>query len=218
MKDRSRFFISCALITGALLVVQFRSHGQAVELQRPLAEFPEILTGWRFQEGALLDEKTLSILKMSEYILRRYVDPTGRSLWFYVGYWDAQRKGAQIHSPKNCLPGSGWEPLQASRVTVDLAPANESITVNRYLIQKDQQQQLATYWYHSQGQPVASEMDAKLIGVKNAMLHNRTDGALVRLLSPIYGTVDQTFDMQVGFIRSMYPHLRRHLPKEGERG
>jgi EpsI family protein len=200
------------LIAGALLVVQFRSHGESVAIQRPLADFPEQLTDWRFQEGSLLDEKTLAILKMSEYILRRYTDPAGRSLWLYVGYWDAQRKGAQIHSPKNCLPGSGWEPLQASRVSVAVAP-NEAVAVNRYLIQKDQHQQLATYWYYSQGVPVASEVDAKLLGIKNAILHDRTDGALIRLLSPIYGNVEQTFEMQVAYIKVMYPQLRQYLPR-----
>jgi EpsI family protein len=209
----SRILLSCALIAGALLVIQFRSHGQPVELQRSLVDFPERLTGWHFQEGAQLDEQTLGILKMSEYILRRYVDFAGRSLWLYIGYWDTQRKGAQIHSPKNCLPGSGWEPLEASRITVALAP-NDSVTVNRYLVQKDEDQQLVTYWYAAQGQAVASEIDAKLLGIKNAILHNRTDGALIRLLSPIYGTVEQTFDMQVAYIRSIYPQLQLYLPRE----
>jgi EpsI family protein len=213
MKKGSRILLSCALITGALLVVTLRSHGQRIELQRPLVDFPERLSSWRLQERAHLDQQTLGILKMSDYILWRYIDFAGRSLWLYIGYWDAQRKGAQIHSPKNCLPGSGWEPLEVSTVTVAV-PTNDSVTVNRYLIQKDYDQQLVTYWYDAQGEAVASEINAKVLGIKNAILHNRTDGALIRLLSPIYGTVEQTFDMHAAYIKAIYPQLRDYLPGE----
>ncbi len=157
-------------------------------------------------------EAVLNILKVKDYLMRRYVDPSGRSLWLYIGYWDSQRKGAQVHSPKNCLVGAGWEPLEASRLTIPLPPPSAPITVNRYIIQKGEYQKLVLYWYHSQGQVVASEINAKLQLVKNAIFKNRTDGALVRITSPIYGSVQETARMQIGYIQAMYPNLTEFLP------
>jgi EpsI family protein len=145
-------------------------------------------------------------------LLRRYVAPSEQRLWLYIGYWDMQRKGAQMHSPKHCLPGAGWEPVEAQQVSVPLDGQFGAITVNRYLVQKDQYQQLVLYWYQSGGHAVAGEFDAKLQLVKNTILHNRTDGALIRTLSPIYGSVQETFDLHVNYIQAMYPFLSQFLP------
>src|SRR5712664_4862771 len=89
------------------------------------------------------------------------------------------RKGAVIHSPKNCLPGAGWEPVEASFLTIAVPGPHPPITVNRYLIQKDRDQLLVLYWYHSQGHAIAGEVPARIAMVKNALVHNRTDGAIV---------------------------------------
>ena len=134
-----------------------------------------------------------------------------RSVWLYIGYWDTQRKGAQIHSPKNCLPGGGWAPLEATRVDIPLE-GGKDVEVNRYVLQKDNSQQMAVYWFDARGQAVASEMDAKLELLKGAIFHNRTDGALIRLTSPVYGTIDQTFKMQSEFVKKLYPVLEEYLP------
>jgi len=83
--------------------------------------------------------------------MRGYVDAAGRGLNLYIAYWDTQRKGAVIHSPKNCLPGAGWEAVESSLLTIPLPPPHPSIIVNRYLIQKDREQQVVLYWYHSHG-------------------------------------------------------------------
>jgi EpsI family protein len=158
------------------------------------------------------EEDVLHMLKVSDYVMRRYVDLAGQSLWLYVGYWETQRKGAQMHSPKHCLPGGGWEPLEARRVVIPLSGAPGVIEVNRYLIQKDQYQQLVLYWYQSHGQVVASEVEAKIQLVKNAIFHNRTDGALIRIISPVSGNVEETFEHMAAYVRAMYPLLREFIP------
>jgi len=146
--------------------------------------------------------------------MRRDTDPSGRSLWLYIGYWASQRKGAQIHSPRNCLPGGGWEPVEASFLTIALpAPHDAAITVNRSLIQKDRDMQLVLYWYQSQGKAVARETTAKVEMVRNAMLRNRTDGALVRVTSPIYGSAAETTARLVQYVQALYPRLGEHLPE-----
>jgi len=212
MKQPVRLSVSLALLISALLVLQLRSRGDAVPIRKSLDSFPTAVGDWQAREGVLLELDTLNVLKAKEYLMRRDQDPSGKSLWLFIAYWDSQRKGAQPHSPRNCLPGGGWEPLEASRVTIPLPPPLAPITVNRFLIQKDRDQQVVFYWYQSQGKAIAGELAAKVEMIKNSMVRHRTDGALVRVSSPVYGDVQQTSERLVGYIQAMYPLLGDYLP------
>jgi len=212
MKYWLRALLSFSLLLGGFLFVQFRSRGELVPIHKSLEDFPTQVENWNGQEDTILDEETLNILKLKDYIMRRYVNSAGNSLGLYIGYWDTQRKGAQIHSPKHCLPGGGWEPLEAKQVTIPLDHPPGHLEVNRYLLQKDRYQQLVVYWFQSRGLAVANEFDAKLQLVKNAILHNRTDGALIRIISPVSGSVDEAFERQAAYIRAIYPLLNEFLP------
>jgi EpsI family protein len=200
------------LLVVALVVLHFRSAGEAMPIRRPLESFPMTIGAWQGREATIFEVDVLNVLKVRDYLMRRYVGPDGRSLWLYIGYWDTQRRGAQIHSPKNCLPGSGWEPLEATQVTIPLANGRRAITVNKYLVQKDREQQLVLYWYDAQGRAIADEVAARIAMVKTALLANRSDGALIRVSSEVYGTTAQTSDRLVDFIQRMYPVVGEYLP------
>lgn len=212
MRPFTRVALSVALLSGAFLFLQMRSTGEAVPIRRSLDEFPLAIGTWQGREATIFEMEILNVLKVKDYLMRRFADPNGRSLWLYIGYWDTQRKGAQPHSPRNCLPGGGWEPLEASMVTIPLPAPHPSIIVNQYLIQKDQSQQLVFYWYHEQGKVVAGEVAARIEMVRSAILRNRTDGALVRVSSPVYGGVQATSEMLTQYVQSMYPILNQFLP------
>jgi EpsI family protein len=207
-----RLVISGALLVGATVLLQLRTEGDAMPLRKALGDFPRELGEWRGQETLLFDEKILWKLRATDYLMRRYVDAAGRVVWLYVGYWDTQRKGANTHSPQNCLPGAGWEPLEASRVTVSLSPPLQPITINSYLLQKDRQLQLVLYWYDAQGRAVAGEIPAKIEMLKSSALRNRTDGALIRVSSLVHGSVAETSERLLVYVRTMYPALREHFP------
>jgi EpsI family protein len=207
-----RLVLSAALLLGAFLVLQLRGTGEAVPVRQPLSEFPSSLDSWEGRPATTLDVEVLNILKVKDYLMRRYTDPSGKSLWLYIGYWDSQRKGAQPHSPRNCLPGGGWEPLEAKRIAIPLPDGQAPITINRYVIQKDQYQQVVLYWYQSQGRAVAGEVAARVDMVRNALTRNRTDGALVRVSMPVYGSIADTSDALVRYVQAMYPVLGRYLP------
>ncbi len=213
MRQSFRLILSGMLLGGALLFLQLRSTGEAVPIRKPLDSFPLVVEGWQGREGTIFDVDILSILKVKDYLMRRYVDSGDRSLWLFIGYWDSQRKGAQPHSPRNCLPGGGWEPLEASQVTIPLRPPYGAITVNRFLLQKERDQQLVFYWYDAQGRPIAGEVAARIEMVKSATFRNRTDGALIRLSSPIYGSVSETEGRLVQYVQAMYPILGEYLPQ-----
>ena len=212
MKHPVRVGLSLSLLIGALLVLQLRTPGEAVPIRKSLDSFPTAFGDWQAREGALLELDTLNVLKAKDYLMRRDQDPSGKSLWLFIAYWDSQRKGAQPHSPRNCLPGAGWEPLEASRMTIPLPPPRAPITVNRFLIQKDRDQQVVFYWYQSQGRAIAGELPARLEMIKNSIVRHRTDGALVRVSSRVYGDVQQTSDRLVRYIQAMYPVLGEYLP------
>jgi len=213
MKQSLRVGLSLALLIGALLVLHLRSSSEAVPMRKSLDGFPNTVGQWQAREGVLLDLDTLNVLRPKDYLMRRDQDPWGRSIFLFIAYWDSQRKGAQPHSPKNCLPGAGWEPLEASMVTIALPRPLAPIRVNRYLIQKDRDQQIVFYWYQSQGKAIAGEMAARVQMVKDSILRHRTDGALVRVSSAVYGSVQDTSDRLERYIQAVYPLLSDYLPE-----
>jgi EpsI family protein len=208
-----RGIVAALLLLGALLVLQLRSTGEAVPVRKEFDTFPTVIGTWQAKASSNLDPEIVNFLKVNDYVMQSYRDTDGRELWLYVGYWATQRKGAQIHSPQNCLPGNRWEPIEASLLTVVLPAPYAPITVNRYLIQKDREQQVVLYWYQSQGKAVAGELAAKVDMVRSAILRNRTDGALVRVSAPASGGVADTTDSLVRYVQKLYPILVEYLPE-----
>jgi len=212
VSQRIRGVVSLAVLAVALLILQLRSTGEAVPIRKSLDSFPVTLGEWHGQGGAIFGPRILARLKLTDYVMRDYADGAGRGLNLYIGYWDNQRTGAGIHSPKNCLPGAGWEPVEASFVLIPLPAPYPAITVNRYLIQKDREQQVVLYWYQSQGQATSGEIPARIAMVKNALVRHRTDGAIVRVMSPVYGGTRETSARLVAYVQAMYPVLGEYLP------
>jgi EpsI family protein len=208
-----RVSISAVVLLTALSVLQFRSSGEAVPIRKSLDLFPVELGQWRGRQDTALEPQIVNQLKVNDYLIRRYVHDSGQSLWLYIGYWATQRKGADFHSPKNCLPGGGWEPVEATRITIDLPSPQPPIVVNRYVIQKDRTMQVVLYWYQTHGRAIAGEVDAKIELVRGSITRNRTDGALVRVSSVVAGNNPQaTTERLVEYVQSAYPVLHEFLP------
>lgn len=212
MSQTVRASISLTVLFCALLALQLHSAGEAVPIRKALDSFPARLGDWQERGGTILDTDILNELKLTDYVMRDYADGSGRDVSLYVGYWDTQRKGAAIHTPKNCLPGAGWDPIEASLVTIPLRPPHPPIIVNRYVIEKDREQQVVLYWYQSQGEAIAGEIPARMAMVKSAILRNRTDGALVRVMSPVHESIQETADRLVRYVQALYPALGDYLP------
>ena len=183
-----------------------------------------------------MDEKVLDVLKLSDYMMRVYVpgmaqggeeselsesedhkeqiESVGLTLpvWLYVGFYQSQRTGATYHSPKNCLPGAGWQFIESDFITLTMSD-QARITVNKVLIQKGLDKQVILYWYHDRGRVIASEYWAKGYLVWDAMTKNRSDGSLVRISVPVKdATVQEAFDQGVEFLRDLWPTLLEYMP------
>ena len=124
----------------------------------------------------------------------------------------SQRTGKAPHSPKNCLPGSGWVPLSSGEISIDVGRA-APIVVNRYLVASGSDRQLVLYWYQSRDRVVANEYKAKFWVMADAIRLNRTDTALVRVVIPVVNRdEDKAQATAVDFVKSFYPTLLEYLP------
>jgi len=211
MQQWGRMMLSCFLLMIGFYFLQAHSSARVVPLRHPLDQFPIVVGEWKAEGATIFGDDVLSVLQLSDYIARRYVDASGRGLFLYIGYWESQGTGAVPHSPRLCLPGAGWEPIDFQQIEISVE--DTTLQANRYLLQKDKSQQLVMYWYYSQGQSVANDFATRWLTVKNAVLRKRTDGALIRISSPVYGSVSETVDYQVKYIQAMYPILRQVLPE-----
>jgi EpsI family protein len=207
----ARFFVTVGTLVAAIALVHGVSHGESVPLRQPLGQLPMAMDGWLGQDNPL-EARIVSALGVSDYVNRSYVNDERPPVSLYVGYYQSQRTGETIHSPKNCLPGAGWEPVRAGRLTVPLA-AMPAITVNEYLVEKGTAQYLVLYWYQAHGRVIASEYTGKAWLVFDAITRNRTDGALVRVLTSTRSGEDQTRTRVVQFVQALYPRLGKFIPE-----
>jgi EpsI family protein len=180
--------------------------------------FPSQIQRWTGRPLPPMEDRILAILGVDDYLNRVYVSPERAGAALYIGYYNSQRQGDSIHSPMNCLPGAGWEPISRSftKIPVALREGTTEIDANRYVIRKGLDQQLVLYWYQSHGRTVASEYWSKFYLVRDAVRLNRTDAALVRVIVPIVPNRDgaeATAETQAtDFIGSMFPLLSNYLP------
>jgi len=178
-----RFLLVLALLVSTALFLQAHKGAEVVPQAQKLSTFPLEVGGWSGRDLGL-DPQVLDVLKPSDYVTRGYVKPGEPYVDFFIAYFASQRAGDAIHSPKNCLPGSGWTPMESGTITLNV-PGHGPIVANRYIISKGQDRQYVIYWYQSHGRSIASEYWAKFYQVVDSMRLNRTDAALVRVITPM---------------------------------
>jgi len=183
---------------------------ESVPLSEPLARFPEVLGGWQGQDLPL-EPRIVKGLRVDDHLNRMYENASGQQLGIYVGYYRSQRTGVTIHSPRNCLPGVGWEPVKAGYAELS-QPDGRRVLVNMYEIQKGMERQVVLYWYESHGRVVASEYRAKILMVWDAIWLNRSDAALIRLATPIKTDPAGARQRVVSFAQAALVELERLIP------
>lgn len=209
----TRVLLVAALLLPTAVLLQARGR---VEIQPDAADLGGLsydIAGWHGRDETI-DSEVLKTLGAGNYLSRLYVSPTIAPVDLFIAYYNSQRSGDTIHSPKNCLPGSGWTPLESERVMISISPS-QSIRVNRYVVARGPDKQLVMYWYQAHGRVTASEYAAKLYLVTDSIRMNRSDGGMVRLVTPILPneTIDQTQARAVTFARGLYPMLSTYIPR-----
>jgi len=182
-----------------------------VPLGQPLDSIPMVIGEWSGHRLPPFDEATAKVLNADDYLSRTYERRPGDVADLYIGYHESQAQGDSIHSPMNCLPAAGWQPLTIGRT--DIVTAGARITANRYVIQKGTDRRIVVYWYQSHGRSVASEYWSRAYLVLDALRYHRTDAALVRVMTPIRGDEAVSERNAVDFISTLAPVLATHLPE-----
>ncbi len=209
-------FYAAIAILGLLVIVSL-SLGERKEIQvnrETFDRFPSQVGEWR-GDPEQMEQQYVRALAFDDYLLADYMNATGLPLNLYIAYYDSQRKGASVHSPRSCLPGGGWRIKRLTQerlagVTVSETP----LTVNRVLMTKGDQQALVYYWLQQRGRVITNEYMAKWWIFWDALTRNRTDGALVRLTVPIAAsrTVDLADTQLKDFTAAISKDLPRFIP------
>jgi EpsI family protein len=206
----TRALVAAALIAGAGVYARGASGPERVPPRPTLETLPASIDRWSGRDAQPLADDVVAQLGVDEYVHRTYLSPAGLPISLYVGYYASQRQGDTIHSPQNCLPGAGWQPVYSDRTTLPVG--DRTIPVNRFVIQKGVDRQAVFYWYQGRGRVVASEFANKGWLMVDAATLRRTDGGLVRLITPITDSQDAAFGSLAAFAAALMPHLSDRLP------
>ena len=211
MNETLRFWSMITVLSAATLSLHLVSHGEPIMPSHPLATLPMTMAAWSGHELPI-EKRIIDAVGVDDYVSRYYAQSGGAPVLLYIGYYKSQRTGVTIHSPKNCLPGAGWQPVSAGRVQVPLADGQKP-WVNLYTIQKGLDQQVVLYWYQSHGRIIASEYWAKIYMVMDAIHLNRTDSALVRVSTPLAPDKQAAEARLIGFAQEVIGNTRDLSPR-----
>jgi EpsI family protein len=213
MRTKSARILSIVLLLQAATFYGF-SRSEKVPAHKPLEEFSLANPNWLLVENVEIDKETLDVLKADDWLSRIYQNrSTGKWATLFVAYFETQRTGKAPHSPKNCLPGSGWAPSQSGTIDIQVAGEPAPIHVNRYIVAHGDNQDVVLYWYQSRDRVIASEYAAKIFTVTDSIRYNRTDTALVRVIVPVQaGDTPSAVDAAVSFVQVLFEPLKQYLP------
>ena len=177
-----RSYLPALIFAVGYLMVSSTRAQRAVPLAEPLDRVLQSVPGYEAQDQKIADEE-VRVAGMSSYVARVYSQGSTPVFATLVSYYDRQTRGKSIHSPRNCLPGAGWEILSGG--TQSLNSNGSTYVVNRYVLKKGPSRAIVYYWYQGRGRVVASEYRVKWDLLRDAALRGHTEEALVRVVVPV---------------------------------
>jgi exosortase D (VPLPA-CTERM-specific) len=209
-------FVVAVILLGTTLAlsntIDFR---EKIPAKKNLDQFPLKIGEWSAFKRLPLAQKFIVKLDLSEYVIINYQNRSGKKVNFYVAYYESQSKGASIHSPATCLPGSGWSFDQSGTMKITGVPGNnETLEVNRAVIQYGLKRQLSYYWFPVRGRILNNAYQLKIYNFWDALTLQRTDGALVRLITKVYEdeTLEDTEKRLQNFVRDVAMVMEEYIP------
>lgn len=209
MREWHRYLPASVLGVGCLLVGTGTTQQREMPLAAPLASLPRAVAGYPSVDLPISAAER-RVAGVSAYLYRAFSRDSLTAFTVYVGYYERQLQGKTIHSPKNCLPGAGWEVVSASAEQLD-TPAG-TVPVNRYLLVNEHRRALVYYWYQGRGRVEGNEYRVKLQLLRDSALRGRSEEALVRVVIPV-GTTDSAAAVLGRRVSAeLVPELFRVLP------
>lgn len=201
-------YIASMMILGVTFAAkQLVSQRPVDSLEAPLASIPERIGEWQLEEDLSVSGRIRAVIRPTDLLARRY-QYNGNDLDLFIAYYSQQRSGESMHSPKNCMPGGGWEIWKLGSTQI---PFNGSPTdVNQFSIQNAGNRMVMIYWYQSRQRVIASEYSAKILLLQDALLDGRTAGSLVRIIVPDHPSAVAA---AIEFSRLIMPEVQRCIGK-----
>jgi exosortase D (VPLPA-CTERM-specific) len=212
-----RAWIAAAVVLAAAggSTLLLADRGTLTPVRESLAAFPLRVGDWHGRQRSI-EPPILRTLKLSDYALMDFAAPRPNGVVnFYVAYYASQRKGEAVHSPRSCIPGDGWRIESLAPVAVDgITTANGGLVVNRVIIAKGDLRQVVYYWFAQRGRQLTNEYLVKWYLFWDGLTRNRTDGALVRLVTPLgRNEPESAADARLGdFLRVAFPLMDNYVP------
>ena len=190
------------------------SRGESVPAGRPLDLFPAQLGNWREVQNYPVEQEIRDQLKADDLLNRLYGDSESHTaVGLFVAYFKTQRTGQSPHSPKNCLPGTGWEREATGLLDVAVKGQAEPIRINLFVVSHGDEKSVVLYWYQSPRRVIASEFSAKFWLVMDSIRYHRSDTALVRVTVRVANNdADAATRIGVSFVGTVFPVLKGYLP------
>src|ERR1700688_2189317 len=209
LKSRAAFLLTAFLVVQGSLFYGF-SRGETPPKYKPLDGFPTQVGGWRMIQQGVMEPEVTEVLRADDYVTRDYAASPTKYANLFVAFFKSQRAGQTPHSPKNCLPGSGWVWTVSDMIPVNVTGRADPIQVNRYIVSKGEDRSVVLYWYQSRDRVVASEYKAAAFTIADALRYNHTDTALVRVVvGSRSGHDDVATATAIQFIQAFYTTLRQ---------
>ncbi len=211
-------------VVAALLVLALNGYvywylgsAEVIPTRENFSLFPDAIDEWRCGTREIIDDKTLKNLRVTDYVSCNFYKPESRmATHLYIGYHERQTRDREsgtataIHPPEHCLPGSGWDVIDARVVPIDVGPGGEA---KRFVIAKGNQRALVYFWYHSRGRVIARNHHKILWMFLDRARFGRTDGSLVRFTVPIsFGDEDAAEATFQEFAELVTPLLPEFVP------
>jgi len=209
MKTQGRYIVVYILL--GLTAFFIATHENiAVPVNKPLVDISKNLDEWTMVGQYNFDAQTLEVLKPTDYLYRSYKDRAGNRVSLYLGYHSGGPGSGQIHSPKQCLPGSGWFELSEIKRTIQVA--GKELPFVQAVYQNDDQKELFFYFFQVKGQVLTDEYSLKIAEITNSIFHKRRDSAFIRISIPFQEDLSDATEVGERFLASIYPQIASVLP------
>ena len=209
------FIVAVVLLLATFALSQGIEFREKIPANKSLDQFPLKFANWSAESRQPLAQIFLDALDLSEYMMADYQNSNNQRVSVYVAYYGSQSKGKSIHSPATCLPGSGWSFDQSGTVSISGISGNpETMEVNRAIMQYGRSTQISYYWFAQRGRILNNAYQLKIYNFWDALTMHRTDGALVRLITPVSEN-ENLADAEVrlqNFVRDIVPFLKEYIP------
>lgn len=209
---RRVIFISILILVGGAAGNYFRFMEAIPDHGPDFGMIPMTQTAYSGEERRF-SEESYEILQADTSTLRLYVGDDANPIWLFIGYFSSQKYGSQIHSPKHCLPGSGWKILSQEPYQLQLSSTAGRL-INRLVIDNRGRQQLMLYWYETRSGTIRNEFGLKWDLMLNSLQVRPTDAAIVRVNLPLNSdeSIDDATARALTFLEQFLPTIDQALP------